>query len=225
MGIILPYLIQLKVKSNLVSNQKNIGSLFGDSFGGLNCKHPEMPLIAEVEIDLTLEELFFGCKKNVEYVKDTLQFSSVLKRKTSIEVEIKPGYGTKNHLVFKGKGNDSYYYPTSDLIIHIKEKPHAYFRRLENDLYFTHHLKLVDAICPEQIEIKTIDKRVLSIPIERIVSSKFQKRIKGEGMPIYQEETYSQQTELTKGDLIIDFEIEFPKFIPENVKQVLNSVL
>ena len=89
------------------------------------------------DLECTLEELYNGCIKNVKYSKKKIceDFRTTEDQEASVDVEIMKGYDKNTVLPFKEMGNDIPGEKSSDLVIHIKEKKHPYFKRVnKNDL-------------------------------------------------------------------------------------------
>lgn len=104
--------------------------------------------------------------------------------------------------------------------------PHSKFSRDGSDLIYIHKLPLIEALCSNPIKVETLDGRMLLISIDEIVTPETQKIVLNEGMPIFQDENDSiPKKDKMKGRLIIQFDIEFPKFIKEEDKKILKSIL
>ena len=194
------------------------GTMFGKGFGSLKETLPQRPVDLHVNCECTLEELYLGSKKVIDYTKSILGIDQRLTNPKNCKktIEIKPGYTAKTVLKFKNEGHESPIYPNSDLIIHIASKPHPNYECKGNDLIYTHRTTLSSALFSEPLEIYTIDHRQLLIAIDEVVTPHTMKLVKNEGMP-FEEEKYK------KGDLYIKFEIEFPKYISEEKKMLLRK--
>jgi len=103
------------------------------------------------------------------------------------------------------------------LIIIIQEHSHPVFKRKNNDLIQTINIQLVDALKCSPISIKTLDNRIVLVPIDQILNQKSVKQVKGEGMPIYGGDK--------KGDLYLKFNITFPVSISHEIKEELKQLL
>ena len=91
-------------------------------------------------------------------------------------------------------------------------KPHKDFRRVGNDLFITKTINLVDALCGFDLTITHLDNRKLLVKTGDIISPKTMKKIVGEGF--------------NGGDIVIDFEITFPKTLSkERVQIEFNKLL
>jgi len=199
------------------------GSFFGKAVRGLNQPKSLPPEDLVVPVECTLEELYNGCSKEVFYARrvlnqDKITFSNEAGVK---KVHILPGYSEDSEMVYEGEGHQSDVHPDSKLIFKVKQEPHSAFQRKGHDLVLTKRILLIEAIMAEPFQLKTLDNRVISVSLGEIISPYTKKVVKGEGMPVPSHD----QTAKEKGDLIIQFEIEFPKYIPDDKKQILKDIL
>ena len=105
----------------------------------------------------------------------------------------------------------------------IKEIPHEKFRRDGDNLYWTADVTLLQALEAQPVEIETLDGRIITVSLDEIVTPETEKMVPNEGMPIFksaelgQDSRYGLDAEsCEKGDLIVNFHIEFPKFLEES---------
>ena len=66
---------------------------------------------------------------------------------------------------FSGEGDQEPGLEPGDIVIVLDEKPHAMFRRKEQNLIVPMELELVEALCGCQRKIQTLDDRTLVITI------------------------------------------------------------
>jgi DnaJ-class molecular chaperone len=196
-----------------------IGAISGYSESGKNWEIDLTPPNVEVDVECSLEELFFGCSKKVKFVKISRQELSSERGKVSVvkDVLIKPGFGSHTSLVYKGEGNEKVNGEKGDLIIKVKEKPHVKFSRTGNDLNVTVSLGLHEALNPEVILVENIDKSVKCVSVDHCISPQHVSTIKGEGMPL--------EDSSHRGDLHVHFSIIFPERIPEDRLPELKTLL
>ncbi len=72
----------------------------------------------------------------------------------------------------------------------------------------------------------TLDGRLLNIPINDVVHPEYTKKVANEGMPLQRElGDCSEEEEGRKGDMIIEFFIEFPKNLTPEKKQLVTQAL
>lgn len=121
-------------------------------------------------------------------------------------VLISKGMHDGQKCVFRNKGNQTKYLKSGHIIVTIREKPHAIFKRFKNDLQITLDITLTEALCGFLRSIEHLDGRklLLRCPPGDIVQIGQIRRIHGEGMPFY-------ENPLRKGNLYVQFNIEWPK--------------
>ena len=98
-----------------------------------------------IDVRCTLEELYCGCRKTIEYSS-----ASGTQWKT---IEIPPGCESSYKFIFYGEGEESSAYPRSNLIFLIKEISHKYYRRDGKNLIYKARISLLQALSGESIEI------------------------------------------------------------------------
>jgi DnaJ family protein B protein 13 len=181
-----------------------------------------------IDLECTLEELYNGCVKNIKYTKKKIceDFRTTQDQEVSFEVEIQKGYDKNTVLPFKEMGNDFPGEKSSDLVIHIKEKKHPYFKRVnKDDLIYMHEISLAQALKGDPVKLTTLDNRKIAVSIDEIISPSTVKKVPGEGMPIYQKEISVRDLTISKGDLYIKFHIIFPEYIDPVKKQEITKLL
>jgi curved DNA-binding protein len=99
-----------------------------------------------------------------------------------IEVKIPPGVADGQRIRVRGKGQPGMNgAPPGDLYIICHVQPHAYFRRVDNDIYLDLPVTISEAALGAKIEIPTLDGRtVLSVPAGTPSGAKL--RLKGKGV-------------------------------------------
>jgi DnaJ family protein B protein 4 len=126
-----------------------------------------------------------------------------------LSIGVKPGWKKGTKITFPDKGNQQLNQLPADLVFVIDEKPHELFKRDGNDLIVNQKITLAEAIGGTSVNIRTLDKRSLSVPVKNIVSPGYEHVVSNEGMPITKEPGH-------RGDLRIIFEVKFPiKLTPE----------
>lgn len=148
------------------------------------------------EIKLTLKELFTGCLKKMKVTSNIIDGLSgkIIPVSKIYDIKVKPGWKSGTKITYNSDNNL--------IIFIIKEIPHKYLIRKDNDLHWTCHLS------PDQL--KKGVKLTLNTPkpnekIEFSTSNKIirdgdQVNITGKGMPI--------KNTNDRGNLIINFTIK-----------------
>ncbi|KAM8923129.1 dnaJ homolog subfamily B member 13 isoform 2-T3 [Lycaon pictus] len=191
------------------------------NFGGLRgrgVKKQDPPI--ERDLYLSLEDLFFGCTKKIKISRRVLNedgYSSTIKDKI-LTIDVKPGWRQGTRITFEKEGDQGPNIIPADIIFIVKEKLHPRFRRENDNLLFVNPIPLGKALTCCTVEVKTLDDRLLNIPINDIVHPKYFKKVPGEGMPLPEDPT-------KKGDLFIFFDIQFPTRLTPQKKQMLHQAL
>ena len=176
-----------------------------------------------VTVECELFEFYNGAVKEINYQrKKMLAATEAFQRENQrLNITVLPGYSESTTLTFSGMGDEAFGANKSDLIVKFTQVPLANYERKGNDLYFTHTLELVDALQCKPIAVSTLDNRKVFASPTECVSPQTELRIVGEGMPHAEEgdnvkDTQTQlmhHTTRPKGDLIVKFNITFPKRI------------
>jgi len=207
-----------------------IGTMFGFAYGGVQ-QNFDLPAPEELNVSVvcTLKELYEGCTKTINYDRVVLNADGkTTSQKTETkQLEIKRGYSQGTALRYPQEGNEASGHLSSDLVFTIAEDKHLNYKRVKNDLYYTATISLLAALKAHPIQLETLDGRCLSVSIDEVISPQTKRRVTGEGMPIYREVNSTEafmQTE-KKGDLYVQFNIVFPKYIPHEKRERLEEFL
>ncbi|GMT29300.1 hypothetical protein PFISCL1PPCAC_20597 [Pristionchus fissidentatus] len=137
-----------------------------------------------------------------------------------IEVKIEPGMHDGEKIVFEGKGNEELGLPAGDVIIVLDEQKHNTFARQGANLIMEDKLDLAEALCGFTRVINTLNDKTIfytSLPGE-VIDHGDVKVIQGQGMPHHRNPS-------DKGDLIIQFRVNFPSFLDDKSRRVLAELL
>lgn len=137
-----------------------------------------------------------------------------------IEVAIEKGMANGQRIKFSGESDEIPGTIPGDIVIQLSQKPHEVFTRKGADLICKLDITLSEALCGFVKTITHLDGRILKIEKAPGAVTKQDAicMIADEGMPHH-------GNPFTKGRLFVNFKIEFPKTLPPNIIQVLNSVL
>ena len=186
-----------------VFNQFGFGGGFGGPFG-FQQRRPQNSTVA-ITIDITLEEAFTGKTLDAE-----IQLSNG--RKKLINVEIPAGVDTNSQIRYQAMGEDTIPgMPPGDLIINIRIRPHAIFKRENNNLIFEKSLSVWDAILGTDITFHTLDGRQLSVAVPPGSQPETMMMCKNEGM----RDVHGGQ----RGNLYVKLKIQIPKNLTDAQKQ------
>merc|ERR1719436_602707 len=177
------------------------------------------------EVNLTLEEIFYGVTKKYNIGRDRFNKSTGQYRRDQklFEVVVKPGWKDNTKIRYTGEANECEGKLPGDIIFVIKTKPHLLFKRENDNLIFTTEIKLHRALsgATTRIEVPLITggKKELKISNE-IISSETEKVIRGQGLPV------SKLSNGTRGDLRLRFKIIYPTVVDNGTRaaaQMLES--
>ncbi|KAH8302077.1 hypothetical protein KR044_002521 [Drosophila immigrans] len=212
--------------ANLIDAATNPPSLYATREHGIGVKHKDAN--TERILHLSLEEVRTGCVKLMHVWRQEIvdvKESRLEKRKHTLRLNIQPGTTAGTRYCFKEEGDR---YPTTipgDIIFIVADKPHPQFeRRNMHDLVYRHSVTLCQAFVGFIFFVQTLDKRKLKIVVNDVVTPGYQKIVPLEGLPKCRNlDAVAAIKHANKrfddfGDLIIEFEYKFPKYLTSEMK-------
>uniref|UniRef100_A0A0K0F8Y1 DnaJ-like-2 (inferred by orthology to a D. melanogaster protein) n=1 Tax=Strongyloides venezuelensis TaxID=75913 RepID=A0A0K0F8Y1_STRVS len=163
------------------------------------------------------------CQKTGEIFESKCQECSgnkVVPNTEIVDVTVEKGMKDGEKIVVNGKGMEDPKLETGNLIIKLEQEENTIWERKDDILIIEQKLDLVEALCGCTKYIETLDGRVLEyhlIPGE-VVEPKSLKLIRNEGMPY-------RKCPSDKGNLIIIFDVVFPKSLTEDQIKTLKELL
>jgi len=132
-----------------------------------------------------------------------------------LNVEIRPGWKAGTRITFPGEGDEVPNRRPGDVVFVLREKPHPFFRREGCDLHFTARISLRQALSGVNIQVPTLQGEPLDLSTAgEVIRWDSTRRIPGQGLP-------HQVNGSCRGDLVVDFIIEFPETVSETVISLL----
>ncbi|KAM6140820.1 dnaJ homolog subfamily B member 13 isoform 2-T2 [Pterocles gutturalis] len=190
-------------------------------FGGLRGRgvmKQDPPIVRDLY--LSLEDLFYGCTKKIKISRRVMnedgQTSTI--RDKILTIDVQPGWKQGTRITFEKEGDQGPNVIPADITFVVQEKLHPRFKRSDDNLIYVATIPLGKALVGCTVDVRTLDGRLLNIPINDIVDPKYCKVVQGEGMPLLQDPRH-------KGDLLIYFNICFPKKLTPDKKMLLKSAL
>ena len=186
------------------------------SFSGLTAAPPAPQGKHRVaELECTLEEVFYGCQKKAPFVRKILDVDgSVTVETLTFTINVKPGTADGTRYVFPGAGNVTPKAEPGPVIFTLKTLPHTLFERQGSDLVYKVRVPLCSALTGTTLQIKSLDKRTLSVPVTQIVQTSSTITLPGEGMPF---------AGGGKGDMKVAFDVVFPAALSQTQRMLLKS--
>lgn len=161
------------------------------------------------ELHMTLEELTQPTSKTIAY--------QINGRHEQVSVKVPAGIKGGQKLRLQGKGqpgpNGG---PPGDLFVLIKETPHPLFRREDADLYLKQKIRFSQAVLGADIEVSTLEKKVLKLKIPPGTQNNAKFRLKNFGLPIYNGSG--------KGNAYVEINIDVPKELTDEQKDLVASL-
>lgn len=166
-----------------------------------------------VALDCTLEELYCGARKLVNVATNSLANES---EERSILVDVKKGSTHGSTFLYKGIGNQENGREPGDVRFTINQLPHNLYEVSGSNLHYKATITLSEAIGNCTIDIPTLDGRGVCVEYGEVIAPNDTKIVYGEGMP---------KPNGGFGDLIIRFEVVFPKHLDLDQKETIQHVL
>tara|TARA_Y100000768_G_scaffold206226_1_gene155408 strand:- start:3764 stop:4558 length:795 start_codon:yes stop_codon:yes gene_type:complete len=184
----------------------------------LNCQ--EKPEAIIETIDISLEKAFTGCNEPIEIKRYITTYKSNVKHLSyeteTIYIPIQKGVDNNELIILKDKGNVNEYNISGDIKIFILVVNNTKLTRKGLDLYYLKTISLKEALCGFSFNLDYLDNKIFKINNNsNILVPGSQKIIHKLGM-IRGE---------CRGNLIIDFNIEFPKYIDKKNIEILEKIL
>jgi curved DNA-binding protein len=183
---------------------------FGSTAGGFhNYSQPTKGQDLLYELSVNLEELAQATNKIISYQVDG--------RQETVSVKIPVGIPAGRKLRLRGKGQtDPYGGPPGDLYVQINILEHPVFRRENDDLYSKQVITFSDAVLGTEIEVPTIDKKILKLKIPPGTQNNAKFRLRGFGLPHMKGEG--------RGDAYAEISIAVPKKLNKKQKAIVETL-
>lgn len=173
----------------------------------------------ELVVGVSLEELFNGCTKHVKVSRQRIVDGNSWPQGKVFSVRVHPGWTDGLRITFKNEGHQAKEgAPPGNLVFIIREKKHRHFERELDDLIYNHPISLLEALTTDAVVVRTLDNTQYTLSTPEVINSNSERRIAGAGMPCSKDRT-------KRGDLIIRFDIQFPKALTNSQKRGLREIL
>lgn len=169
---------------------------------------------------VSLEDIMRGNQITIQISRSVEQADgSTRKEEKMLTVNVKPGWKAGTKITFPREGNQGLNKIPADIDIIIRDKPHPLFKREDNDIRCTISISLKQALCGIEILVPTLDNKLVPFTLtSEVINPTTTKRLQGYGLPFVKEPS-------RRGDLIISFDIKFPKEVSSSVRQILYNTL
>lgn len=194
------------------------GSQFGGGsmpggFGGRSARRPE-PDTVSMQLPVLLEDLYSGATKKMKLNRKAADGS---KESKVLEVKIRPGWKAGTKINFANEGDYQQECQARQTVqFVIEEKPHAVFKRENNDLVATVRLSFKESLLGFDKEITTLGGKKINVSRSMPVQPTSTNRYPGLGMPI-------SKSPGQNGDLVVNYKIDFPVLLTAEQKEAIRS--
>lgn len=191
---------------------------FGHGGGMPGRKRQDSAVVRDLQV--SLEDIYKGTTKKLKITRKILNPDGRSTRTEDkiLTIDIKPGWKAGTKITFPKEGDQTPNNIPADVVFVIKDKPHPVFKRDGSDIKYKVRLPLKDALCGCTLQIPTIDERKIPLRLTEVIKPNSTKRIQGEGLPL-------PKTPTKRGDLIIEFDVSFPKTLTQSTKEILADCL
>ena len=169
------------------------------------------------------------CKGSGQHIPDEEKCKKckgmrVVKEANVLEIEVEKGMKDGDRMIFENQSDECPGKPTGDIIVILREKNNSNFMRKGDDLIYKHDITLQEALCGYEFTVTHLDGRQLKIQSPThcdIIKKGDRRRVKGEGMNVRRGGKDLGQ----RGDLLIEFNVIFPKSLDKKVRNQLKKLL
>ncbi len=129
-----------------------------------------------------------------------------------VTFDVPPGAEQADYLL-RGSGHEMPNGRNGDLIVRLHMKPHKYFRRDGFDIYFDHHIDIVDAILGGKFKVPTLKGGTTSLNIDAGSQPNTIIKLRGKGLP--------KSNAWGSGDMYARVVVDIPRKINKRQKELL----
>jgi DnaJ-class molecular chaperone len=180
-------------------------------------KNMQKPVPITKTINITMEQSYYGGSFSIEIERWFILNGSKVNEKDNLNVTIPPGVDNNEIIILREKGNINKN-NKGDVKIFINIGEHPYFIRQGIDLLYKKTITLKEALCGFSFEIQHLNKRVISFnnsTSNALIHPGYRKIVNDLG--------FKKENHL--GNLIIEFNIEFPENLSEEQINKLRDIL
>jgi len=145
-----------------------------------------------------------------------------VKEQKVVEVYVEKGMSHAQKITFPGEADEGPDSTPGDVVVVIQQREHPFLKREGRNLFMRKTISLVEALTGFEFTVEQLDGRKLLVSTKSpdsvtVVKPGDFKVIREEGMPIFKRSS--------KGDLYVEFDVEFPKTIPLQSHKALKKLL
>jgi len=183
--------------------------------------HRRVDPVIMTDLPVSLEDLLTGITKKMKITRKVTAADgrSMQSEEKILSIDVRPGWKPGTKVTFSREGDQNPGSVPADIVFVIKDRPHPIFTRDGADIKYTAKISLRDALTGATLIVPTLQLgRTIPLHITDVIKPGTTRRIQGEGLP------YSKQP-TKRGDIVIEFNIQFPDSLPESSKARLRDIL
>jgi len=176
------------------------------------------------DLYVTLDEISQGTIRKLKVTRQRYQsdLNRTEKDEKLLEIPVKPGWKEGTKITFENEGDECDQYTIAgDIVFIIRDKAHPLFQRDNSDLIYRVKLTLKQALLGTLILVPFLDATKMPFKLrtyQEIITPQTEKRFPNQGLPYPKDPT-------KRGDLIVKFDILFPKLLNHEQKSFVESSL
>eukprot|EP00823_Brevimastigomonas_motovehiculus_P005510 TRINITY_DN4074_c0_g1_i1.p1 TRINITY_DN4074_c0_g1~~TRINITY_DN4074_c0_g1_i1.p1 ORF type:complete len:369 (-),score=68.37 TRINITY_DN4074_c0_g1_i1:168-1274(-) len=159
-----------------------------------------------------------GTGKIVKHKCPHCKGKKVVNGERILDVFVERGMADGATLDFEGQADEHPDHPAGNLVFKIVTIPHPNFTRKGDDLYYSMHISLLEALVGFKKTIRHLDGHEVVIQKKTITSPGEVLKVESEGMPLH---NYSSKN----GNLFVTFTIDFPRTLTEDQRSGFAKLL
>ena len=187
-----------------------------DGTGRTNVRVVHKPSPISKNITITMEQVYTGCKVPIEIERQLIENNMRILEKETIYVDIPPGIDEGEIICIPDKGN-SINGSRSDVKVFVKISQDAIFQRSGLDLIINQKISFRDSLCGFSIEFKYINGKVYTLNNTNgtIIYTNYKKVMPNMGL----------KRDNHTGNMIINFNVDYPEKLTDEQVEKLRSIL
>ncbi|KAJ1263032.1 hypothetical protein BS78_09G153400 [Paspalum vaginatum] len=178
----------------------------------------------ERRLECTLEELCFGCSKDVRYTRDVVTKNGLIaKKEVTRTVRVRPGMRKGARVTLEGAGDERPGFLAGDAVFVVSEKKHERFKRRGDDLVLRARVPLVSALTGWRLSFRLLGGDRFRCEFrDEVISPGHVKVVRGGGMPVA---AGGEEKSGARGDLLVKFDVVFPDNLTDEQRKGLAEIL